>query len=198
MVNSRKVWNLRRHDTVDAELGSDRHVKVLDTCRFLLKFLHLCNQHGVQIKLSIFGGVEIPNFITFSAFAAPIVYELIMLIWACFSDDITKDKVPILTCVIFSNLQAVLTYTSMVRTNKFTIETIEFIQEVVNKSEFSLPVFEYKQENREEKARCNSLLRNGNGLSHRIIQFIIQLNSYHFDFKSKLPSNFPIIDYFGS
>lgn len=45
------------------------------------------------------------------------------------------EKVPILMCVILSNLQAVLTYTSMVRTNRFTIETIEFIQDVVDKSE---------------------------------------------------------------
>lgn len=62
-------------------------------------------------------------------------YELGMLMWACLAEDVIIEKRPSLMCVILSNLQAFLTYTSMVKTNRFTIETIEYIQEVVDKSE---------------------------------------------------------------
>lgn len=135
IVNSRKVWINR--DTMDGHSGhsSSEHVEVLVTCRFLLKFLHLCNKNRIKINLFRARVIEIPNFIIFGGFAAPIAYELAMLVWACFSDDVILEKRPSLMCVILSNLQAFLTYTSMVRTNRFTIETIEYIQEVVDKSE---------------------------------------------------------------
>lgn len=144
IVNSRKVWSNR--DTMDDSSGgsnssssnssrTNRNVVVLVTCRFLLKFLHLCDKNRVRIRISPSNEIEIPNFIIFGGFAAPMAYELGMLMWACLAEDVIIEKRPSLMCVILSNLQAFLTYTSMVKTNRFTIETIEYIQEVVVKSE---------------------------------------------------------------
>lgn len=140
IVNSRKVWSSCDTDTMDEFSDGSRHVEVLVTCRFLLKFLHLCNKDRVHIKL--FNSkkvIEIPNFIIFGGFAAPIAYESTMLILALLSDT-NVEKRPSLMCVILSNLQAFLTYVSMVKTNRFTIETIEYIQAVVDKSEFLSPM----------------------------------------------------------
>lgn len=136
VMNSRKVWINR--DRMDGDIGGIKRVEVLVTCRFLLKFLHLCDKDRVRINFFNVKIIEVPNFITFGGFAAPIAYELVMLVWACFSDDVIVEKRPSLMCVILSNLQAFLTYTSMVKTNRFTIETIQFIQEVVDKSELFL------------------------------------------------------------
>lgn len=149
IVNSRKVWSNR--DIMDDSSGgsnssnssrssssrkrSNKNVEVLVMCRFLLKFLHLCDKNRVRIKILPSKEIEIPNFIIFGGFAAPMAYELGMLMWACLAEDVIIEKRPSLMCVILSNLQAFLTYTSMVKTNRFTIETIEYIQEVVDKSE---------------------------------------------------------------
>lgn len=133
IVNSRTVWDDR--DKMDESSDGIRRVEVLVTCRFLLKFLHLCNKNRIHLSLFNSRSIEIPNLLIYGGFAAPIVYELTMLMWALLSDDVIVDRRPSLMCVILSNLQAFLTYTSMVKTNRFTIETIEYIQEVVDKSE---------------------------------------------------------------
>lgn len=130
-VHSRSVWDNR--DIMDD--SGERHVKVLVTCRFLLKFLNLCNKNRVRVNVFNLKNIEIPNFIIFGGFTAPIVYELAMLVLAFLADDVTAEKRPILICVILSNLQAFLTYISMAKTNRFTIETIEYIQRIVDKSE---------------------------------------------------------------
>lgn len=106
------------------------HMEVLSNCKHLLKFLNLCNENGVRIK-----NVKIPNLIVFCGFATPMVYELIMTVLMGTVENIDAEKMPILMCVAMSYLQAILTYMSMAKTNRFTIATIEHMQQIIDKSE---------------------------------------------------------------
>lgn len=114
-------------------MNSAKSVEVLAACKSLLKYLNLCNKKGVRIK-----NVKIPNFVVHCGFIAPIVYEFVMTLWVCFSEDVGEQQMSNLTCVILSNLQGILTYMSMVNTNQFTIETIDHMQEIIDKSELTL------------------------------------------------------------
>lgn len=114
-------------------MNCGKSVEVLAKCRYLLKFLNLCNKRGVRIY-----NVKIPSFILCCGFIAPIVYELTMTIWMCISENVEEQKMSNIMCVIMSNLQGILTYISMVNSNQFTIDTIDHMQQIVDKSEFAV------------------------------------------------------------
>lgn len=111
-------------------MNSANSVEVLAACKSLLKTLNLCNKKGVRIR-----NVKIPNLVVFGAFLAPIFYELTMTVWKCITEDVEEQQMSNLMCVIMSNLQGILTHASMVNTNQFTIETIDHMQEIIDKSE---------------------------------------------------------------
>lgn len=57
------------------------------------------------------------------------------------SDNVEEQKMSNIMCVIMSNLQGILTYISMVNSNQFTIDTIDHLQQIVDKSEFAVSFF---------------------------------------------------------
>lgn len=107
-----------------------KKVDILVTCQSFLKFINLCNRNGVFIR-----DVRIPNSVLVCAFLLPIIYEAIMIIWHVVETDMEMQKKSNVLCIFVAILQVILTYVSMIKSNAFTMETIDHIQQIVDKSE---------------------------------------------------------------
>lgn len=104
---------------------------ILKTCQSALKFLNLCNNDGVFIR-----DVQIPNVILFGLFLFPMIYEFIMIIWFALETDMEMQSRSNILCDGVAYLQMILTYITMIRSNKFTLYTIDHMQQIVDKSEW--------------------------------------------------------------
>lgn len=107
-----------------------QRLEILVTCRSLLKLLNLCNRNGVYIH-----DVKIPNIILFCAFLSSIIYEITMIIWFVVETDMELQRKSNVLCIFVANLQVILTYISMIKSNDFTMDTIEHMQKIVDKRE---------------------------------------------------------------
>lgn len=103
---------------------------ILMTCQSVLRFLNLCNSNGVFIR-----DVQIPNVILFGLFLCPMIYEFIMIIWFALQTDMEMQSKSNVLCAGVAYLQMILTYITMIRSNKFTLYTIDHMQQIVDKSE---------------------------------------------------------------
>lgn len=112
-------------------MQSVKKIEILVTCQSLLKFLNLCNRNGV-----FFRDVKIPNFILYCVYLLPMIYEIVMVLWFALETDMEMQRKSNVMCVVVANLQVLLTYISMIKSNKITMDTIDHMQEIVNKSEF--------------------------------------------------------------
>lgn len=119
-------------------MQSAKKMEILVTCQSLLKFLNLCNRNDVYIR-----DVKIPNAIFYCVYIVPMVYEIIMIFWFVVETDMEMQRKSNVMCVAIAILQVLLTYISMIKSNNFTISTIDHMQEIVNKSEFSFKVLNF-------------------------------------------------------
>lgn len=108
-------------------------VDILTTCQSVLRFLNLCNSNGVFIR-----DVQIPNVILFGLFLFPMIYEFVMIIWFALETDMEMQSRSNVLCAGVAYLQMILTYITMIRSNKFTLYTIEHMQQIIDKSEFQV------------------------------------------------------------
>lgn len=111
-------------------MQSVKRVEILVTCRSLLKFLNLCSRNGVYIR-----DVKIPNFIVYFVYLMPMIYENIMTIWFVLETEMEMQRKSNIMVAVVAQLQNILTYISMIKSNKFTMDTIDHMEEIVNKSE---------------------------------------------------------------
>lgn len=107
-----------------------KRVEVLVTCQSLLKFLNLCNRNGVYIR-----NVRIPNILLVCIFLSPLIYELITIIWFLVETEMELQRKSNLMCIVVAGLQVIFTYITMLKSNKLTMETIDHIQQIVDKRE---------------------------------------------------------------
>lgn len=112
-----------------------KRIEILLTCKSILNVLNLCNKNGVFIR-----NVKIPNLLFYFLYLLSMVYEFVTVILYVIESDMTAQRKSNVMCAAVAILQVILTYISMIKSNKFTMYTIDHIQQIVDKSEFSMKV----------------------------------------------------------
>lgn len=107
--------------------------EILVTCRSMLKFLNLCNKNGVFIR-----NVKIPNVLLYILYLCPLVYVFVMVILLVIETEMTAQRKSNNMCEAVAFLQVILTYITMIKSNRFTMNTIDHMQQIIDKSELRL------------------------------------------------------------
>lgn len=115
-----------------------KKMKVLTECRRLLKLMNLC----VKSEMRLFGS-NIPHFVVFIALSIPLCYSVVMHIWKAFeigtnsnTSGIDMKKLANILLMIVSTTQMQLIYFALQFKNHNIIQTVDRIQEVVDRSKF--------------------------------------------------------------
>lgn len=111
---------------------SGEPIKVLSKCRNFLKYMNL----GLKSELRI-GRLKIPNVVSFVICSIPLVTFILLEFFKVLDvgfDGFQKNTAAFI--VFLGCLRLQLIYIWLVNKNKLIIETVDFLQKVVDKSEF--------------------------------------------------------------
>lgn len=104
-------------------------IEVLGGCRLPLKLTNLYNKNGVHI-----GSLKIPNFFIFIFISLPAIYTAPLQIWYCFDEGFNLRTTSNTLLSIIALIQTGLVYFWLTVKSELMIETIDHLQNIVNKS----------------------------------------------------------------
>lgn len=110
-------------------MDSHREYKVSSECRGLLKFMHLC------IKTKIHhGSKEIANFFVFAIQSVPQSFAIVLESLNAYDIGLDFENCSVAFMILLGTIQIQLHYFCLICRNDVLIETIDRIQDIVDRS----------------------------------------------------------------
>lgn len=104
--------------------------RVLDGCRLALKLSNLYNQNGVYIRT-----FKIPNVVISTLILLPTMYYIASLeFWFCIDERFNMKSISSTLCNMIAIIQMAFVYFSLAMKSDLIIETMNHLQDVVDKS----------------------------------------------------------------
>lgn len=110
---------------------------VLDGCRLALKYTNLYNKKDLQIF-----GRRIPNFLIHTFILIPMIYTNFLQMWFCIDEKFNLKSISSTLGNLMSLTHMSLIYVSLAVKSNLIIETLDNLQDLVDKSNNILG-FEY-------------------------------------------------------
>lgn len=108
---------------------NNNHIKVLKGCRLILKFTNLYNKNGVCI-----GSIKIPNFLCFCLIMLPVILLFVVQTWYCFDENFNLNSTSNTLAMVIAGVQMALVYISLSIKSDFISKTVNYLQNIVKKS----------------------------------------------------------------